>query len=311
MPDSQLPESRQEKLKSRLFRYARSMVQIRAPHLAEGDPSRAAGSDYEPGEASDEDHQGDHQLLHLQHLKREWKELREVVLPGTDKRTDMIGPDDINKEGIDYLESIVDTLDRLAEKLEEERSNLVDQKRSWAEAHESDTEDSGESSYLSAVQSLERSLEETEEQLSLVYFRRSLAEAILTQIALLDTVLTWEEFHPRPRSEQMGTHEKRTVVVGLILNHILEERGYLPDTEYDSYKDFFSAVSDIGGEHLRCQGPAVNTSLRETGCWITGKEGVKASHLRQIMVNAIRYAKSKTWRPKKLRSLKKRASDTL
>jgi len=275
--------------------------------------SGAIESDNQPEESKDDDLPGETQLFPLQHLERKWEELREVVLPKTDKRTNEIGPEEIDPEGIDYLESIVDTLDRRIDKLEEKRNDLLDQKRPWAEALENDTEVSDEDPNLRAVQSFERRLEETEEKLSYLKFRWSLAEAILTQIAVLDTVQTWEEFHPRARSKDMGDHEKRTVVLGLMLNHIREERGYLPESGYETYEEFFSEVARVGSKYFACQGPAVARSVQNTGCWITGKEGEKAKYLREILRRVIDFARSQTWRPEEevLSTLKKTALEVL
>jgi len=311
-----MPESRQEKFKSRLFQFARSLVRIQMPRISEGDPSSGdIESDNQPEEIKDNElPRGiEHQLFPLQHLERKWEELREVVLPKTDKRTNEIGPEEIDPEGIDYLESIVDTLDRRIDKLEEKRNDLLDQKRPWAEALENDTEVSDEDPNLRAVQSFERRLEETEEKLSYLKFRWSLAEAILTQIAVLDTVQTWEEFHPRARSKDMGDHEKRTVVLGLMLNHIREERGYLPESGYETYEEFFSEVARVGSKYFACQGPAVARSVQNTGCWITGKEGEKAKYLREILRRVIDFARSQTWRPEEevLSTLKKTALEVL
>jgi len=309
-----MPESRQEKFKSRLFQFARSLVRIQIPRMSERDLSSGAiESDNQPEESKDDDLPGETQLFPLQHLERKWEELREVVLPETDKRTNEIGPEEIDPEGIDYLESIVDTLDRRIDKLEEKRNDLLDQKRPWAEALENDTEVSDKDSNLRAVQSFERHLEETEEKLSYLKFRWSLAEAILTQIALLDTVQTWEEFHPRSRSEEVEIHEKRTIVLGLILIHIREKRGYLPESDYDTYDEFFSDAARIGGEYFACGGPAVARSVQNTGRWITGKEGEEAKHLREILLRIIDFARSQTWRPEEevLSTLKKTALEVL
>ncbi len=96
MPESQLPESPQEKLKNRLFRYARSMVQIKLPHLSVESPEEVE-ENTETAEA-EENVSADLQLHALDHVRREWKKLRSYVLGDEDKETSMVGPSDVNME---------------------------------------------------------------------------------------------------------------------------------------------------------------------------------------------------------------------
>jgi len=198
-----MPESRQEKLKSRLFHYARSLVPIQTPSLPVDLP-RTAGTqtDLSDREEDEEPASTGQQLLTLNHLKREWKELRSYVLDGQKKETTMIGPSDVNVDALRYLESVVDTLSRRNDELEERRGEVLKQRAkeraAWTERAEAADGDSDalEDDRHRLLQ-LNAQVSEVEHKLSFVGFRRSIAEAMLTQIALLDTIQTWEDFHPR------------------------------------------------------------------------------------------------------------------
>jgi len=297
MPESQLPESQHEKLKTRLFHYARSMVQIRLPHLSVESPEEVE-ENAEPAEA-EENVSVDPQLHALDHVKREWEKLRSYVLGDEEKETSMVGPSDVDMEAVSYLESTVETLNRRDEELRKKQSRIRKDKKSWTQSlDDADDGPHDRETLHETISALEDRLREIEEMLSIVGFRRSLAEAILTQIAVFDSIQTWEEFHPRPLREDKdgpNRHEKTAIVIGLIAKYIRHKDGYKIRDDL-SYVSFFNALN-IGEHPLDKNYHAIRYSLEKFGLWEAGDEGDEASNLNKILSNCITFAEDRQWRP--------------
>jgi hypothetical protein len=311
MPESQLPESPQEKLKNRLFRYARSMVQIKLPHLSVESPEEVEGNT-ETAEA-EENVSADLQLHALDHVRREWKKLRSYVLGDEDKETSMVGPSDVNMEAVSYLESTVETLNRRDEELRKKQSRIRKDKNSWTQSLDDADDGSHDRETLrETISALENRLREIEEMLSIIGFRRSLAEAMLTQIAVADSIQTWEEFHPRRLRENRNSpdqHQKRAILIGLMAKHIRNKDGYT--LQYDlSYNSFFNKLN-IGKRPLDRSYLAIRNSLAKFGLWETGQHGDEGSHLDEILSNCVGFAEMHDWRPDDLGSFLEEALETV
>jgi hypothetical protein len=113
------------------------------------------------------------------------------VLPGKDASTPQ---GEVSVDGIKYLETIVDVMEKRVQELEEEREEEIVFKMNWMETLQESTSESKKENCRDAIVGAEQRLEEIDERLSLVHYRRSLAEVMLTQIALLDTVIPWDQY---------------------------------------------------------------------------------------------------------------------
>lgn len=304
-----MPESRHEKLKSRLFDYARTIVPLQIPRLSQETPPERKPKD---SDEEDIDTAG-LQPLSINHMRREWKELRSYLLGNDEVETAKVGPNDVDMEAISYLESMVSTLERRKNELEEKRIDLVNQKRSWVEGFNSNGKENEVDTYQETINSLENNIQETEEKISLIGFRYSLAEVMLTQIALLDTVQTWKEFYPRKgpvhESSDISDAKRRAISIGLIVEYIRNKNDYSL-RDFESYKECFKRfnfhVDPLNENHL-----TIRSSLEKLGLWVTEKEGKKAANLREILSNCVDYAKSNQWRPENLDVLKDEALNSV
>lgn len=304
-----MPESRQEKLKSRLFDYARTMVRIQMPRL-----SMEAPAEKKPKDSDEEDiNTAGLQPLSINHLREEWKELRSYVLDGEEVETTTVSPTDVSIEAISYLESMVRTLKRRKNELEKKRVYLVNQKDSWVEEFNNDGTESETDIYREAINSLENSIQEIEEKLSLIGFRYSLAELILTQVALLDTVQTWKEFHPRkgPVYEPIDINdaERRAISIGLVVEYVRDRNDYTI-IDFESYKECFEKFN-FHVDPLNEKYHTTRSSLEKLKLWVPGKEGKEAANLREILSNCVDFAKSNQWRPENLDVLKDEALNSI
>jgi hypothetical protein len=307
-----MPDDRHEELEQRLAQYARSFTDFHMPSLA----AETADDESTPGK-----------LLHsMALLEKDWSSLRERVLSDDAQRDEDEDldphPSHVTLDGIRHLQAMVDVLSRRIDELEQQRMQEIKLKHTWMES--SDSEDSRQASdeeSRKVIVSTEQRIETIEEKLSLAKYRMSMAETMLTQITLFDTVQPWEDFFQmdsRPTETQGGDPSdniKRTILIGLALDHFQSTKGYLPSFgdkgEYGSKSNFKLVVSDLPPKDLILRyGPGtVEHALRETDCWMTGKPGRTGAHLRETMQNAIRFAENHQWRPGKdvLASLKKTA----
>lgn len=292
-------ESKEERLEERLTEYARSITPLHLPRLS--------GKTTELG-----DRQGKVEQLYTSgYLKGEWKALRDHVLQDRDEKS-RPHPSDINPDGLRYLETIEEICGRKIADLEERQEDLIEEKThrlKSAKDGEKGDEDSQE-----VLQSIENQIEEIEEQLSLARYRHSLAEAMLTQIALFDTVLPWRDFEPvldfsgEGEGKRLTDRQRRTVVIGQVLKAYREEHGRLPDFSkkkelkeaFASVKETDSDLTEIEFELFSCSKKAIADSLKETGCWPETTPGQKAERsskgvMREIMDSAIDYAERSDW----------------
>ncbi len=212
----------------------------------------------------------------------------------------MVGPEDVNVEALRYLESIIDTLNRRNDELEKKRDEVLKQRNAWTAAVEgtegdSDTQEGDRQKLFE----LNVRLSELEHKLSFVGFRHSMAEAMLTQIALLDTIQTWDDFHPRDRdrnNDGLNKHEKRAIIIGHILERIRNEEDY-KFNKFNSYKDFFNRFN-IHELPMHKDYGAIRYSLEtKLGLWEKGTEGESASHLPKIRSNCVQFSRKYNWRP--------------
>jgi len=221
-----MQESRQERLKRHLFAYTRSLFQIQTSSLPV-DSGRTTGTkaDQSDREEDEEPASAGQQPVTLNHLRTKWKSLRSYALGDEEKETAMVGPSDVNVDALRYLESMVDTLSRRNDELEERRDEVLKQRAmeraAWTEkveASEGDSDDGGTDRHR--LLRLNVKLSQVERKLSFVQFRHSMAEVMLTQIALLDTIQAWGDFHPRGQkkdSYEPNKHEKRAIIIGCVL----------------------------------------------------------------------------------------------
>lgn len=274
------------------------MVQIKLPRLSVESPDQVAESAEKPGEA-EENISTDLQLHTLNRVRREWKKLRSYVLGDEEKETSMVSPRDVDMEAVSYLESMVETLNRREKELRKKQSRVRDDKASWTQSL-SDTNDGphDRETLRETISALEDRIREIEEMLSIIRFRLSLAEAMLTQIAVVDSIQTWEEFHSRPLGEDRDSpnqHEKTAILIGLIARYIRDKEVYEIRDDL-SYESFFNALS-IGEHPLDKSYHAIRSSLDKFGLWETGKEGEEASNLSEILSNCVSFAETHEWRP--------------
>ena len=298
------PESKEERLEERLAHYARSITQLHKPRLS--------------GKTTKLDQQGKiEQLYNPDFLEWEWKTLREHVLSGRDEKS-RPHPSDINPDGLSYLETIEQVCRRKVASLEESQQDLMEKEARWRDSTQDEEEpqdvSDGEESPQDVLQSIGNQIEETEELLSLARYRHSLAEAMLTQIALFDTVLPWAEFEPaldfpgEDKGEELTTGQKRTVVIGQVLKAYREEHGELPDfSKKRELKEAFASVIEADSDFteiefgvFNCSKKAIADSLKETECWPPTRPGRTAERssegvMEDIMLEAIDYAEQSDW----------------
>jgi hypothetical protein len=304
-----MPTDREEKLEERLSVYARSITDFYVPRLA------GEKTEFGDGQGKIE------QLYGTGFLEAEWKSLRERVLPGKDSNS-RPDPSDVDPHGLDYLESILEVTDRRIADLEEERETWIEQKIHWLDSTrngDASAEETGPP--RDVIHSIESQIEEIEEKLSFVRYRHSLAETMLTQIALFDTIQTWEEFAPGmsfPREndgETLTTAQKRTILMGKVLKFYREEHDQLPDfREKSKLKETFARIDP---EFFSCGKKPIADALKATGCWIGTRSGRSAERsregcLRDIMSRAIDYAERSEWdvSDERIKKIKEGAFDT-
>lgn len=296
------PESKDERLEKRLAHHARSITQLHKPRLS--------GKTREVGDRGEIE-----QLYSTDFLEWEWKTLREHVLSGRDEKS-RPHPSEIDPDGLSYLETIEQVCRRKVASLEERQQDLMEKKARWLDSTQNEekpqNESNGEEAPQEVLQSIENQIEETEEQLSLARYRHSLAEAMLTQIALFDTVLPWTDFEPaldfsgEGEGKRLTDRQKRTVVIGRVLKAYWEEHGQLPNfSKKKELKEAFSNLkkpdSDLTEiefelfDLFNCRKKAIADSFKETECWPTTRPGRTAERssegvMHNIMNCAIDYA---------------------
>lgn len=299
------PESKEKRLEERLTEYARSITPLHLPRLS--------GKTTEMG-----DRQGKIEQLYTPgYLKEEWKALRDHVLQDRDEKS-RPHPSEIDPDGLSYLETIEQVCRRKATNLEERRDDLMKQKARWLDStqdeEKSQNESDGEEASQDVLQSIGNQLEEIEEQLSLARYRHSLAEAMLTQIALFDTILPWRDFEPaldfsgEGEGKRLTDRQRRTVAIGQVLKAYKKEHGRLPDFSkkkelkeaFASVKETDSDLTEIEFELFSCSKKAIADSLKETGSWPETTPGQKAERsskgvMREIINSAIDYAERSDW----------------
>lgn len=288
------PEGKDERLEKRLAHHARSITQLHKPRLL--------GKTREVGDRGEIE-----QLYSTDFLEWEWKTLREHVLSGRDKKS-RPHPSDINPDGLSYLETIEQVCRRKVTSLEERRDDLMGKKARWLTSTQAEekaqNESNGEEAPQDVLQSIENQIEETEEQLSLARYRHSLAEAMLTQIALFDTVLPWTDFEPaldfsgEGEGKRLTDRQRRTVVIGEVLKAYWEEHGQLPD--YEKKKQLKEDFARAHPGFLSCGEEAIARGLDKTAYWPDTTPGQKAERsskgvMREIMDSAIDYAERSDW----------------
>jgi hypothetical protein len=288
------------------------MVQIKLPRLSVESLGDVGERSTEPDEA-EENVSVAPQLHAMEHVKREWKKLRSYVLDDEEKETSFVGPSEVSMEAVSYLESMVETLNRRDEELRKKQSRIRKDKKSWTQSlDDADDGPHDRETLHETISALEDRLREIEEMLSIIGFRHSLAEAMLTQIAVADSIQTWEEFHPRPlREDKDGPkrHEKTAIVIGLIAKYIRDKDDYEIRDDLP-YVSFFNALN-IGEHPLDKDYHAIRSSLDKFGLWETGEYGDEASHLSEILSNCIRFAETREWSPDNLSTFQKEALETV
>jgi len=303
--------SRQARLHERLLSHIRSFTEFYYPHLK--------------GEVTELDHLEGNQTLTenlytLVHIEEDWEALRERVAPSAIAEEEP-DPSEVEIEGLEYLEKIRDVMDRRLEELDSERRQQLQHKSHWAD--ESDIDDPNSASQErreEVIQAAEQRLEDIEERISFARYRRSMAEAMLTQVALIDEILPWKTYSkatggaPIPRRlEELSKPERRTALIGRALDYFYEGEGTVPSI--DKKKEFkewaVEVVRKTGleeGENTPKIG-VVSYWLEKTGCWETSETSREGEYLRDIMKQCINYARRNplSLPEEKERSLKKAA----
>ncbi|MCS4044555.1 hypothetical protein GGQ00_003015 [Salinibacter ruber] len=293
------PESKDERLEKRLTHHARSITQLHKPRLS--------GKTREVGDRGEIE-----QLYNPDFLESEWKALREHVLPDRDEKS-RPHPSEIDPDGLRYLETVEQVCRRKVTSLEERQEDLMEKKARWLKFTQD--REKGDEAPPEVLQSIKYQVEETEEQLSLARYRHSLAHAMLTQIALFDTVLPWADFKPaldfsgEDKGEELTTGQRRAVVIGWALKAYKEEHDQLPDFSkkkelkeaFASVKETDSDLTEIEFELFHSGKKAIADSLKEVGCWPRTRSGRTAERSSQgvmhnIMNCAINYAERSDWK---------------
>ncbi|WP_375801265.1 hypothetical protein [Salinibacter sp.] len=233
---------------------------------------------------------------------------------GDDKKeTNMVGPSDVNMEAVSYLESMVETLNRRDEELRKKQSRIRNDKKSWNQSlDDADDGPHDRETLRETISALEDRLREIDEKLSLIRFRHSLAEAMLTQIFVVDTVQTWEEFYPRGLREDvsdLSIHGKRAIAIGIMVDTVKGKTGY-HIKEFDTYKECFKEIIPykypLDKGYMTTRG-----SLDQLGIWEAETEGEEAENLQKILLNCVHFMRERDWRPENADYFAKHALENL
>jgi hypothetical protein len=283
-----------ETLGERMFRFARKAKGLSLPSLRKGTPE---GEEWRRGASKE--------LYNTEFLKSTWERLRSKVIDEeAAQEADLVyDPSQIQKSGVEYLNLQRKTLKRRVAELREELRKDREFYRTWQGALDEMEEavsrgrdpERDINEVRDTVQGARIEVLESREVLSLFGFRLSVVEAMLTQVAVLDYVMTWKEIFGGEAEEHfkedLEKHEIRTFLIGEALHEHEQEEGELP--AFDNVDEFVEWVSKIpklreyeGGD--RSKG-TIRGAIVEARCWMLDTRGSNTSKLSKTLRNCVKY----------------------